>query len=128
MLTWRAQHADRTFTDMLVMEGGVGRVPLPRSMTDLRSLVDLLAEMGRQTSPEGGGLSELDHLLQCAFELAVVRPEDAELQWPASSTTSGTTSAPTPTTVGWVRNSCAPSWATGWPTWSKLTCRPSGTS
>jgi len=27
MLTWRAQHAERTFTDMLVMNGGVGRVP-----------------------------------------------------------------------------------------------------
>ncbi len=27
MLTWRAQHADRTFSDMLVLEGGVGRVP-----------------------------------------------------------------------------------------------------
>jgi hypothetical protein len=27
MLTWRAQHTERTFTDMLVMNGGVGRVP-----------------------------------------------------------------------------------------------------
>ncbi len=27
MLAWRANHADRTFTDMLVMDGGVGRLP-----------------------------------------------------------------------------------------------------
>jgi arylsulfatase A-like enzyme len=27
MLAWRANHADRTFTDMLVMNGGVGRMP-----------------------------------------------------------------------------------------------------
>lgn len=27
MLTWRSQHADRTFSDMLVFEGGIGRVP-----------------------------------------------------------------------------------------------------
>ena len=27
MLAWRANHADRTFTDMLVMNGGVGRLP-----------------------------------------------------------------------------------------------------
>jgi arylsulfatase A-like enzyme len=27
MLTWRASHADRQFTDMLLIDGGVGRVP-----------------------------------------------------------------------------------------------------
>jgi arylsulfatase A-like enzyme len=27
MLSWRAKHTDRTFTDMLVYDGGVGRVP-----------------------------------------------------------------------------------------------------
>lgn len=49
-------------------------------MTTLRSLVELLDEMERQPSPEGGDLSELDHLLQCAFELSVARPSDVELQ------------------------------------------------
>jgi hypothetical protein len=27
MLAWRASHADRFFTDMLLYNGGVGRVP-----------------------------------------------------------------------------------------------------
>jgi len=27
MLAWRASHADRLFTDMLLIDGGVGRVP-----------------------------------------------------------------------------------------------------
>jgi len=27
MLTWRSRHADRTLTDMLLMDGGVGRMP-----------------------------------------------------------------------------------------------------
>ena len=27
MLTWRSRHADRTLSDMLVYEGGIGRVP-----------------------------------------------------------------------------------------------------
>ena len=27
MLTWRSQHAERTFTDMLLRDGGIGRVP-----------------------------------------------------------------------------------------------------
>ncbi len=49
-------------------------------MTTFQALVDLMGEMARQTSSEGGGLSELDHWLQCAFELAVVRPDDEELQ------------------------------------------------
>ncbi len=31
MLVWRSQHADRTMTDMLVRDGGVGRLP-PRPM------------------------------------------------------------------------------------------------
>ena len=29
MLAWRASHADRLFTDMLLIDGGVGRVPVP---------------------------------------------------------------------------------------------------
>jgi hypothetical protein len=33
MLTWRARHAERTFTDMLVIDGGVGRVPPLEAMT-----------------------------------------------------------------------------------------------
>ena len=49
-------------------------------MTAFGSLVELLDEMGRRPSPEGGGLSELDHMLQCAFELSVDRPDDPELQ------------------------------------------------
>jgi arylsulfatase A-like enzyme len=34
MLTWRARHAERTFTDMLVIDGGVGRVPSLDAMTE----------------------------------------------------------------------------------------------
>jgi predicted HD phosphohydrolase len=45
----------------------------------LRELVELLTEM--ESSPgEVAGLSELDHGLQCAYELSCVRPDDAELQ------------------------------------------------
>jgi arylsulfatase A-like enzyme len=29
MLTWRSQHADRTLTDMILRDGGVGRLPPP---------------------------------------------------------------------------------------------------
>jgi arylsulfatase A-like enzyme len=34
MLTWRSQHADRTMTDMLVVDGGVGRFPEPAMLVD----------------------------------------------------------------------------------------------
>ena len=27
MLTWRSRHADRTLSDMLLMDGGIGRLP-----------------------------------------------------------------------------------------------------
>jgi hypothetical protein len=27
MLVWRSQHAERTLTDMLLRDGGIGRVP-----------------------------------------------------------------------------------------------------
>jgi len=43
-------------------------------------LLDLLADLGRQPSCEGRGLSELDHLLQCAELLARRHPEDSGLQ------------------------------------------------
>ncbi len=46
----------------------------------LAELVDLLAALASAPSEETPGLSELDHGLQCAFELATVRPHDRELQ------------------------------------------------
>jgi predicted HD phosphohydrolase len=45
----------------------------------LGELLDLLAAM-EDTPGESDGLSELDHALQCAHELASVRPGDVELQ------------------------------------------------
>jgi predicted HD phosphohydrolase len=45
----------------------------------LSELIELLTRM--ESSPgEADGLSELDHGLQCAYELSCVRPDDAELQ------------------------------------------------
>jgi len=49
-------------------------------MTALDELTALLCELAQRPSCEGGGLSELDHLLQCAAELARSRPDDTELQ------------------------------------------------
>jgi predicted HD phosphohydrolase len=46
----------------------------------LPELLDLLTSMGSAPSEETDGLSELDHGLQCAFELAQVCPADHELQ------------------------------------------------
>lgn len=46
----------------------------------LPELLDLLTSMGSASSEETEGLSELDHGLQCAFELAQARPADHELQ------------------------------------------------
>jgi predicted HD phosphohydrolase len=46
----------------------------------LPELLDLLASMGTEPSEETAGLSELDHGLQCAHELARARPADGELQ------------------------------------------------
>ena len=31
MLAWRATHADRLFADMLLIDGGIGRIPAPRA-------------------------------------------------------------------------------------------------
>jgi predicted HD phosphohydrolase len=49
-------------------------------MTTLVKLVELLVETGRSPSPEGGGLTGLDHGLQCAALLLALRPEDEALQ------------------------------------------------
>jgi predicted HD phosphohydrolase len=46
----------------------------------LPELVDLLTALAAVPSEETPGLSELDHGLQCAFELATLRPFDRELQ------------------------------------------------
>lgn len=46
----------------------------------LPELLELLASMGSDPSEETAGLSELDHGLQCAFELARAYPDDHELQ------------------------------------------------
>jgi predicted HD phosphohydrolase len=43
-------------------------------------LLDLLASLASAQTEETDGLSELDHGLQCAFELSVVRPSDRGLQ------------------------------------------------
>lgn len=45
----------------------------------LAELVDVLHALA-DTPGEVDGLSELDHGLQCAYELSLVRPEDVELQ------------------------------------------------
>jgi predicted HD phosphohydrolase len=45
----------------------------------LPELLDLLAAMASDPSEETEGLSELDHALQCAYELSRLRPDDAEL-------------------------------------------------
>ena len=42
-------------------------------------LVDLLESLGRAAG-EADGLSELDHGLQCAYELSIASPDDEELQ------------------------------------------------
>jgi predicted HD phosphohydrolase len=46
----------------------------------LPELLDLLASMAAEPSEETRGLSELDHGLQCAYELSCVRPDDVQLQ------------------------------------------------
>jgi predicted HD phosphohydrolase len=46
----------------------------------LPELLDLLASMDSEQSDATAGLSELDHGLQCAYELARARPADHELQ------------------------------------------------
>jgi predicted HD phosphohydrolase len=46
----------------------------------LPELVELLRSMTSDPSEETAGLSELDHGLQCAFELARTHPDDTELQ------------------------------------------------
>jgi predicted HD phosphohydrolase len=46
---------------------------------NLSELMDLLSAMA-DSPGEKDGLSELDHGLQCAHELAAVRPDDLELQ------------------------------------------------
>ena len=78
MLTWRSRLADRTLSDMLVIGGGMGRIPQVDHMT-LAELIELLTGM-EQAPGEADGLSELDHGLQCAYELSCARPDDAELQ------------------------------------------------
>jgi predicted HD phosphohydrolase len=45
----------------------------------LAGLVDLLESLGA-VAGEDEGLSELDHGLQCAYELSLARPDDEELQ------------------------------------------------
>jgi predicted HD phosphohydrolase len=46
----------------------------------LVELLTLLEQLGSTPSNDVGGLTELDHGLQCAFELAARRPSDRELQ------------------------------------------------
>jgi predicted HD phosphohydrolase len=52
-------------------------------MTDsdltLSQLIELLTQM-ESAAGEADGLSELDHALQCAYELSSTRPDDVELQ------------------------------------------------
>jgi hypothetical protein len=35
MLVWRSRHTDRTMTDMLVKDGGVGRFPAEPMLVDV---------------------------------------------------------------------------------------------
>jgi predicted HD phosphohydrolase len=46
----------------------------------LPELLDLLGALAGEPAEHTVGLSELDHGLQCAFELERVRPDDRELQ------------------------------------------------
>ena len=50
------------------------------TLSELSELLALLGSMGSDPSEETAGLSELDHGLQCAYELARDRPDDQELQ------------------------------------------------
>ncbi len=43
-------------------------------------LLALLEDLGSVASPEALGFTELDHALQCAFELAARHPDDVALQ------------------------------------------------
>ena len=79
MLTWRSRHADRTLSDMLLYDGGIGRVPGCRADDAPRAPGRCSTLDGVGPSEETDGLSELDHGLQCAFELARARPDDGEL-------------------------------------------------
>ena len=45
----------------------------------MTEIVDVVAGLGWVTSSEGDELTELDHALQCAYELRRARPDDAEL-------------------------------------------------
>ena len=45
----------------------------------LPELIEMLTGMERSPG-EADGLSELDHGLQCAYELSCLQPDDAELQ------------------------------------------------
>jgi len=47
---------------------------------DLDGIVAGLTTLVTVASPEGAGFTELDHALQCAFELSMTRPEDLGLQ------------------------------------------------
>jgi predicted HD phosphohydrolase len=47
----------------------------PKNLGELEEFLAALAA----APGEAGGLSELDHALQCAYELSLVRPDDAEL-------------------------------------------------
>lgn len=48
-------------------------------MTTVDELIELLFDLGRRPSPDDESLTDLDHGLQCAAELFVVRPDDDEL-------------------------------------------------
>ena len=79
MLTWRSRHADRTLSDMLSLRRWGRSGPRCRRHVTLPELLELLASMDGEPAEETDGLSELDHGLQCASELARVRPDDDEL-------------------------------------------------
>ena len=51
----------------------------PRSFTSVDELVDYMQSLGERTSSENSGMTELDHGLQCAAELASLVPDDIEL-------------------------------------------------
>lgn len=52
----------------------------PQRFTDVEALIDYVRGLGATTSDETPKMTELDHGLQCAYELSLAVPEDIELQ------------------------------------------------
>lgn len=52
----------------------------PQQFTTVEALIEYVRSLGATASDETPKMTELDHGLQCAYELALAAPEDVELQ------------------------------------------------